>query len=272
MIYGSLQTVFGWRIRVSTDANPRSLRNFPMQANGAEMLRLACIFAIERKVEVCAPVHDALLICAPLDRLDADILATQEAMREASQIVLNGFALNTDASAVRYPHRYSDPRGKVMWDRVMRLTRSTARANATWSHGISSLILSFFYGNTRTQRELERFCASFCVSSAVIVTNERCPMAATNAERQASYQSRLKAFGPPTAKQLDDRQAVIVGVKGAAFMGMRIHGWARWAPKEIIDYFGMAEAIERYWSKFGEVRPARIRWPKVDEGGRVKRE
>jgi DNA polymerase-1 len=130
MIYGSLQTVFGWRIRISADANPRSLRNFPMQANGAEMLRLACIFAIERKVEICAPVHDALLVCAPLDRLENDILATQDAMREASQIVLGGFALSTDASAVvRYPHRYGDPRGKVMWERVMRLSGSTKRAS-----------------------------------------------------------------------------------------------------------------------------------------------
>ena len=36
-----------------------------MQANGAEMLRLACCLATERGIEVCAPVHDAVLICAP---------------------------------------------------------------------------------------------------------------------------------------------------------------------------------------------------------------
>ena len=36
-----------------------------MQANGAEMLRLACCFATERGVRVCAPVHDAILIEAP---------------------------------------------------------------------------------------------------------------------------------------------------------------------------------------------------------------
>ena len=52
-----------------------SLRNFPMQANGAEMLRLACCLATERGIEVCAPVHDAVLICAPLDRLEDDVAA-----------------------------------------------------------------------------------------------------------------------------------------------------------------------------------------------------
>ena len=75
MLTGSLHTVFGWHVHVGENPNPRSLRNFPMQANGAEMLRLACCLATERGIEVCAPVHDAVLICAPLDRLDDDIAA-----------------------------------------------------------------------------------------------------------------------------------------------------------------------------------------------------
>ena len=64
-----------------------------MQANGAEMLRLACCLATERGIEVCAPVHDAVLNCAPLERLDADAGGMQDAMREASRMVLNGFEL-----------------------------------------------------------------------------------------------------------------------------------------------------------------------------------
>jgi DNA polymerase family A len=65
MLTGSLHTVFGWHVHIGEKSNPRSLRNFPMQANGAEMLRIACCLATERGVEVCAPVHDAVLICAP---------------------------------------------------------------------------------------------------------------------------------------------------------------------------------------------------------------
>jgi DNA polymerase I len=123
MLTGSLHTVFGWRIQVPPEANARSLANFPMQANGAEMLRLACCLATEQGIEVCAPVHDAVLICAPLDRLDADIARMQGAMREASRVVLDGFELGTDAEIIRYPDRYSDPRGAVMWDRVGHLVR-----------------------------------------------------------------------------------------------------------------------------------------------------
>ena len=121
MLLGVICTVFGWPVNVGERANPRSLRNFPMQANGAEMLRIACCLATERGVEVCAPVHDAVLICAPLDRLDADIAIMRAAMAEASGAVLAGFELNTDVKVVHWPDRYMDPRGQQMWDRVCSL-------------------------------------------------------------------------------------------------------------------------------------------------------
>jgi hypothetical protein len=92
-----------------------------MQANGAEMLRLACCLASERGVKVCAPIHDALMVCAHQDRLEADIATTRAAMGEASRIVLGGFELDTDVSVTSWPNRYMDPRGRVMWDRVMAL-------------------------------------------------------------------------------------------------------------------------------------------------------
>jgi hypothetical protein len=121
MLNNRLHTVFGWRVQVSRDVNARFLRNFPMQANGAEMLRLACCLGTEQGIEICAPVHDAVLICAPLHRLETDVARMQEAMREASHMVLNGFELGTDAEIVRYPDRYMDERGALMWDRVMSL-------------------------------------------------------------------------------------------------------------------------------------------------------
>jgi hypothetical protein len=130
MLTGSLHTVFGWRVQVPAVSNDRSLRNFPMQANGAEMLRLACCLATECGIEVCAPVHDAVLICAPLERLDADTARMQDAMREASHTVLDGFELGADAKIVRYPDRYMDERGTAMWDRVMDLIHKLQHATA----------------------------------------------------------------------------------------------------------------------------------------------
>ena len=118
---GRLWSGFGWQIHTRDEINERSLRNFPMQATGAEMLRIACIMLTEAAIGVCAPVHDALLIEAPLDELDQAITATQAIMREASEIVLNGFALGSDVKEVRYPDRYMDKRGVVMWNKVMSL-------------------------------------------------------------------------------------------------------------------------------------------------------
>jgi hypothetical protein len=127
MLTGELFTVFGWHIHINDKSNPRSLRNFPMQANGAEMLRLACCLATERGVEVCAPVHDAVLICAPLDRLEEEVARMRAAMAEASRIVLAGFEVRTDVNPIRYPDRYMDPRGQIMWDRVMSLVTKRQR-------------------------------------------------------------------------------------------------------------------------------------------------
>jgi DNA polymerase-1 len=121
MLHGSLHTVFGWHVHVGADSNPRALRNYCMQANAAEMMRLAACFATERGIEVCAPVHDAFLICASLDHLEADVAAMRSCMAEASRAVLDEFEVRTDVKIIRYPEHYTDPRGAVMWERVMKL-------------------------------------------------------------------------------------------------------------------------------------------------------
>ena len=54
MLRGHIETVFGWRLHTATESNPRSLANFPMQAHGAELLRLACCAATEDGVRICA--------------------------------------------------------------------------------------------------------------------------------------------------------------------------------------------------------------------------
>jgi DNA polymerase I-like protein with 3'-5' exonuclease and polymerase domains len=115
---GELRTTLGWRCHIGADPNRRSLRNFPIQAAGAEVLRLACCFATESGVHVCAPVHDALLIEAVDEALDDAVAITQQAMRRASELVLDGFALDTDVKIVRYPDHYHDKRGAALWTMV----------------------------------------------------------------------------------------------------------------------------------------------------------
>jgi hypothetical protein len=127
MLFNFLPTVFGWRVNVGPDANARSLANFPCQANGAELLRLACCLATERGIRVCAPVHDALLVEDDTEDIEATVTATQAAMREASVIVLSGFELRTDAKIVRHPDRYADERGEGMWQTVWNIVEQLER-------------------------------------------------------------------------------------------------------------------------------------------------
>ncbi len=125
---GEIRTVFGWPLRIgpSTDnkrpgANPRALSNFPVQANAAEMLRLACCLLVERGVGLCAPIHDAVLVEGPLVEIEDIVAQTRAAMAEASRAVLRGFEIGADAKIVRWPDRYVDDAGADFWATVIRL-------------------------------------------------------------------------------------------------------------------------------------------------------
>jgi len=89
-----------------------------MQANGAEMLRLYICEATEQGFWIGGPVHDAVLLVAPLDLLDAQTAANQLIMQQASGWLLDGFQLRTDAALFRYPDRFIDKRGTPMWNLV----------------------------------------------------------------------------------------------------------------------------------------------------------
>jgi hypothetical protein len=131
MLYGHLTAAFGWRIHVTPQTRQTTLRNFLLQANGAEMLRLACILAAERKLPVCCPVHDALLIEGPADAINDLVEKTCQVMRDASELVLPGFPLRVEAKVFRWPGRFVDsrPRAKEMWDTVWGLIGAAANAD-----------------------------------------------------------------------------------------------------------------------------------------------
>jgi hypothetical protein len=124
---GIMWTALGWTCRTGiTEFNERSIRNWPVQAAGADILRIACILATRHGIRLLAPIHDAVLIEAPIDRIETDVALMQEIMRRASRIVLNAdpegtHELRTDAKIFRYPERYRDPRGAAIWTRVLEL-------------------------------------------------------------------------------------------------------------------------------------------------------
>ena len=122
-----LETCFGWPIQVTAgDVKANTFLNWPMQAHGAEMMRIASILAVERDIKLCAPIHDALLIEAPSDQIDSEVVRLKECMSEASEAVLGeGKICRVDADIVRHPDRYMDEHGQQMWDQIMGLMDKT---------------------------------------------------------------------------------------------------------------------------------------------------
>ena len=122
---GMMRSAMGWTCAVGiTERKERSIRNWPIQTACADMLRISCIMAARHRLRILAPVHDAVLIESPIERIEEDVKLMQEIMRRASRIVLNSTAdgdheLRTDAKIVRYPDRYTDKRGTDMWAEVM---------------------------------------------------------------------------------------------------------------------------------------------------------
>jgi DNA polymerase-1 len=90
-------------------------------------LRVACILGHRHGIRLIAPVHDAVIIESPIDRVDSDVALMRELMRRASRIVLNAnkpdgpYELRTKADIIRFPDRFSDKRGEQIWQQVLGL-------------------------------------------------------------------------------------------------------------------------------------------------------
>jgi DNA polymerase-1 len=125
---GKMWTGLGWTHRTGiVEFNARSIQNWPIQSTGAEILRIACIMATRHGIRLLAPVHDAVLIEAPIDQIDADVALMREIMGRASRVVLGCAAdgtpheIRTDVKVVRCPDRYADKRGLKVWNSVLEL-------------------------------------------------------------------------------------------------------------------------------------------------------
>jgi DNA polymerase I-like protein with 3'-5' exonuclease and polymerase domains len=134
---GVVRTVLGWTYHVGLigQTNVRSLRNWPVQSGGADILRIACVLATRHGIKLLAPVHDAVLIEAPIERIEADTKLMQEIMRRASRIVLDDaidgpYELRTDAKIIKYPERFTDKRGDRIWAHVLDLLAEAERNQA----------------------------------------------------------------------------------------------------------------------------------------------
>jgi hypothetical protein len=114
-----METVFGWPLRISHSPNRRTLYNFPMQGNGAEMLRLAAWRLCEAGIIPSMLIHDGILL-EVRDR--EQIEHAIEIMKTAGRDVCNGFEIGVGVDQrLEHGARYADKRpvAKEMWKTIM---------------------------------------------------------------------------------------------------------------------------------------------------------
>jgi DNA polymerase I-like protein with 3'-5' exonuclease and polymerase domains len=129
-LYLEVSTPFDWRLRCPSGTNPRTLRNFPMQSTGSEILHVLSVLAERRGIKIVAPIHDAVLAEGPADEVEDISAALDRAMRDAAALVLRGYELPTDCQLIGPGERYYDERGEAMWKTVTRLVAKLERETA----------------------------------------------------------------------------------------------------------------------------------------------
>jgi DNA polymerase-1 len=119
MLARRIESVFGWPLHLSTSPNKRTLYNFPMQSNGAEMLRLAAWRLCEAGIVPCMLIHDGVLIEAHNREQVAHAI---EIMRAAGRDICDGLEVGVDVDQMlEHGKRYQDKRpvAKQMWGTIM---------------------------------------------------------------------------------------------------------------------------------------------------------
>jgi DNA polymerase I len=119
MLDRRMETEFGWPLCLSTSPNERTLFNFPMQGNGAEMLRLAAWRLCEADIIPNMLIHDGILLEAHnQEEIDQAI----DIMRVSGREVCRGLEIGVDIDQrLENGARYRDKRpvAQKMWATMM---------------------------------------------------------------------------------------------------------------------------------------------------------
>ena len=121
-----LTTVYGWQRHIKnlfqtkdgkrTDIR-RSLMNWPIQSHGAEILRKALVDLTDENFEVCALVHDAVLIQIPIPEFNQRLEEAKQIMVDASVDVVGG-PIRVDHEVIKTNY-IQDGKDQKLFDEIM---------------------------------------------------------------------------------------------------------------------------------------------------------
>lgn len=119
------ESSYGWPLRISHSPNQRSLLNFPMQSDGAEMLREATVRLCDAGIVPIMLVHDGILFDEDDPR---KIEEAREIMRGVGREICDGIDVGVDLdwSTLKSGQRYCDkrPMAMKMWADIINILRS----------------------------------------------------------------------------------------------------------------------------------------------------
>jgi DNA polymerase I len=120
-----IESSYGWPLHITHAPNQRSLLNFPMQSNGAEMLREAAVQLVDAGIIPIMLIHDGILFQETDPR---KIEEAQEIMRKVGREICEGINVGVDLdwSTTKTGPRYQDkrPLAKSMWEAIMNVLQA----------------------------------------------------------------------------------------------------------------------------------------------------
>lgn len=127
-----ISTNYGWTMHCPPGTSKRTLRNWPVQSAGSEIMHLTCILAERRGLAIVAPIHDAFMVEAAAADIEDVSRELDRAMGDASALVLGGYRLPTDPGAgpILPGKRFYDKNGEAMWNRINQLIDDLQRRTA----------------------------------------------------------------------------------------------------------------------------------------------
>jgi DNA polymerase I len=125
MLDRKIESVFGWPLHLTVAPNRKTLANFKLQSNGAEMLRLATMRLCEVGIVPIMLVHDGILF---EETDEKQIELAKEIMRQAGRDVCDGFEVGVDVdqclSGEKRRYRDKRPLALKMWATLTKTLQS----------------------------------------------------------------------------------------------------------------------------------------------------
>jgi hypothetical protein len=122
---GWMQTRWGWRATVYPDTRRTALLNWPIQAAGADVLRMAVLRAAAEGFAVVAVAYDAMLVSVPEAGAEARIAELQGLVEEAAELTV-GIRIRVGCQTIRPGERFLTEETLPEWEKVMQALESVA--------------------------------------------------------------------------------------------------------------------------------------------------